>query len=221
MVSTGSSRTPWRALAGAPHELWCHLAVPRGGSRAAPHCQLPGTERVAHRRNARAHRAVRRHTRQTGSSARMAGSRRPHATRPARSPRVTERVLIADDQQLIRDGFRMILATATDIEIVGEASNGAEPCPCPRAAPGRRADGHPHARTRRDRSHPPDPRPEPGAHDHVLILTTSISTSTSTTRYAPERAGSSSRTSPRASSSPPSAPSGTATHCSRPASRAA
>ncbi len=36
------------------------------------------------------------------------------------------RVLIADDQQLIRDGFRMILATATDIEIVGEASNGAE-----------------------------------------------------------------------------------------------
>ena len=36
------------------------------------------------------------------------------------------RVLIADDQQLIRDGFRMILATAPDIEIVGEASNGAE-----------------------------------------------------------------------------------------------
>ncbi len=36
------------------------------------------------------------------------------------------RVLIADDQQLIRDGFRMILATATDIEIVGEAGNGAE-----------------------------------------------------------------------------------------------
>ncbi len=36
------------------------------------------------------------------------------------------RVLIADDQQLIRDGFRMILAAATDIEIVGEASNGAE-----------------------------------------------------------------------------------------------
>ncbi len=36
------------------------------------------------------------------------------------------RILIADDQQLIRDGFRMILATAPDIEIVGEASNGAE-----------------------------------------------------------------------------------------------
>ena len=36
------------------------------------------------------------------------------------------RILIADDQQLIRDGFRLILATATDIEIVGEASNGAQ-----------------------------------------------------------------------------------------------
>jgi len=39
---------------------------------------------------------------------------------------VSVRVVIADDQQLIRDGFRMILAAATDIEIVGEASNGAE-----------------------------------------------------------------------------------------------
>ncbi|MHB8241493.1 MAG: response regulator [Solirubrobacteraceae bacterium] len=36
------------------------------------------------------------------------------------------RVLIADDQQLIRDGFRMILAAEPDIEIVGEAANGAE-----------------------------------------------------------------------------------------------
>ncbi|HEY5193397.1 MAG TPA: response regulator transcription factor [Solirubrobacteraceae bacterium] len=36
------------------------------------------------------------------------------------------RVLIADDQQLIRDGFRMILAAESDIEIVGEAANGAD-----------------------------------------------------------------------------------------------
>jgi DNA-binding NarL/FixJ family response regulator len=39
---------------------------------------------------------------------------------------VSVRVLIADDQQLIRDGFRMILAAEADIEIVGEAANGAE-----------------------------------------------------------------------------------------------
>ena len=39
---------------------------------------------------------------------------------------MTVRVLIADDQQLVRAGFRMILADEPDIEVVGEASNGAE-----------------------------------------------------------------------------------------------
>jgi DNA-binding NarL/FixJ family response regulator len=36
---------------------------------------------------------------------------------------VSVRVLIADDQQLIRAGFRMILAAEPDIEVVGEATN--------------------------------------------------------------------------------------------------
>ncbi|HWF34718.1 MAG TPA: response regulator transcription factor [Solirubrobacteraceae bacterium] len=36
------------------------------------------------------------------------------------------RVVIADDQQLIRAGFRMILAAEPEIEVVGEASNGVE-----------------------------------------------------------------------------------------------
>ena len=39
---------------------------------------------------------------------------------------MTIRVVIADDQQLVRAGFRMILADEPDIEVVGEASNGAE-----------------------------------------------------------------------------------------------
>jgi DNA-binding NarL/FixJ family response regulator len=39
---------------------------------------------------------------------------------------VTVRVLIADDQELIRTGFRMILAAEPDIDVVGEATNGAE-----------------------------------------------------------------------------------------------
>jgi YesN/AraC family two-component response regulator len=39
---------------------------------------------------------------------------------------VTVRVVIADDQQLIRAGFRMILAAEPDIEVVGEATTGAE-----------------------------------------------------------------------------------------------
>jgi DNA-binding NarL/FixJ family response regulator len=36
------------------------------------------------------------------------------------------RVLIADDQALLRGGFRMILDAQPDVEVVGEASDGAE-----------------------------------------------------------------------------------------------
>lgn len=36
------------------------------------------------------------------------------------------RVLLADDQALLRQGFRMILEAAGDIEVVGEAGDGAE-----------------------------------------------------------------------------------------------
>jgi DNA-binding NarL/FixJ family response regulator len=39
---------------------------------------------------------------------------------------VSLRVLIADDQQLIRAGFRMILAAEPGIEVIGEATTGAE-----------------------------------------------------------------------------------------------
>jgi DNA-binding NarL/FixJ family response regulator len=39
---------------------------------------------------------------------------------------VSVRVLIADDQQLVRTGFRMILDAEEDIEVVGEATNGRE-----------------------------------------------------------------------------------------------
>jgi DNA-binding NarL/FixJ family response regulator len=39
---------------------------------------------------------------------------------------VSVRVVIADDQQLIRTGFRMILAAEPGIEVVGEATTGAE-----------------------------------------------------------------------------------------------
>jgi DNA-binding NarL/FixJ family response regulator len=39
---------------------------------------------------------------------------------------VTIRVLLVDDQQLVRTGFRMILADEDDIEVVGEAANGRE-----------------------------------------------------------------------------------------------
>src|SRR4051794_36884231 len=36
------------------------------------------------------------------------------------------RVLLCDDQELVRAGFRMLLAAAPDTEVVGEARDGAE-----------------------------------------------------------------------------------------------
>ena len=36
------------------------------------------------------------------------------------------RVLLVDDQQLVRTGFRMILADEPDIEVIGEATNGGQ-----------------------------------------------------------------------------------------------
>ena len=39
---------------------------------------------------------------------------------------MTLRVLIADDQQLVRSGFRMILESEGDMEVVAEAANGRE-----------------------------------------------------------------------------------------------
>jgi DNA-binding NarL/FixJ family response regulator len=39
---------------------------------------------------------------------------------------VTIRVVVADDQALVRSGFTMLLGGESDIEVVGEAGNGAE-----------------------------------------------------------------------------------------------
>jgi DNA-binding NarL/FixJ family response regulator len=39
---------------------------------------------------------------------------------------MTVRVLLADDQDLVRAGFRMILETQPDVEVVGEAGDGVE-----------------------------------------------------------------------------------------------
>ena len=63
---------------------------------------------------------------------RRAGRRRrpaPRGDAPAGvrgGVRMTVRVLVADDQELVRTGFRMILDAEPDIEVVGEATNGLE-----------------------------------------------------------------------------------------------
>ncbi len=54
------------------------------------------------------------------------GGYRVHARLPARGRRVSIRVLVADDQALVRGGFRMILEARDDLEVVGEAEDGAE-----------------------------------------------------------------------------------------------
>ena len=43
------------------------------------------------------------------------------------------RVVIADDQALVRAGFRMILETEPDIDVVGEAADGVEASTWPAA----------------------------------------------------------------------------------------
>ena len=56
------------------------------------------------------------------------------------------RVLIADDQEMVREGFAALLGAQPDIEVVGQAANGMEAVAMARqCTPGRGADGCPDA----------------------------------------------------------------------------
>ena len=56
------------------------------------------------------------------------------------------RLLIVDDEALVRAGLKMILESADELEVVGEADDGADAAAMVRRAPARRrADGHPDA----------------------------------------------------------------------------
>ena len=83
------------------------------------------------------------------------------------------RVLLVDDQELVRTGFRMILEDEPDIEVVGEAADGqAGVEAAQRLHARRRRDGHPDAGPRRDRGDPPDRPRRAAPNARVLILTT-------------------------------------------------
>ena len=73
---------------------------------------------------------------------------------PGAAPPMTIRVLVADDQEIIRTGLRMILNAQPDIEVDRRGRRRREAVTLARAAPpGRVPVRHPHARPRRDRGH--------------------------------------------------------------------
>ena len=82
------------------------------------------------------------------------------------------RVLIVDDQALVRAGLRMILERADDIEVVGEAGDGEDALDGASAAASRRGpDGRPDAAARRPRGDPAC-SPAPTRPPKVIMLTT-------------------------------------------------
>ena len=82
------------------------------------------------------------------------------------------KVLIVDDQSLVRAGFRMILDAETDIEVVGEAADGLEAVIAARGTAARRdPDGRPDAERRRPRGDAAAARRRDSG-PRILILTT-------------------------------------------------
>ncbi len=87
---------------------------------------------------------------------------------------MTIRVLLVDDDPLVRAGLRLMLRSAPDIDVVGEAADGAAAITAAaELVPGRGADGHQDAGHRRRHRHRRDHgRAEASATPRVVALTT-------------------------------------------------
>ena len=102
-----------------------HATAATSSSRSATTARAPRQAagqrlRPRPRRHARARRALRRRARGRPG----AGRRLP---RPCKAAAVTPtRVVVADDQALVRAGLKMVLEAEADIEVVGEAADGEE-----------------------------------------------------------------------------------------------
>ena len=103
----------------APDEVG--IEVRDDGSGATPSTPRP---RPRTDRHPRARQTLRRRDDRRHDKRRRVHAQHPPPTHPR--PVMTIRVLIADDQSMVRAGFRMLLAGEQDMEVVAEASNGLE-----------------------------------------------------------------------------------------------
>ena len=152
---------------GHPVELTLRSQIRAAGDdglQSASAARTPvGSATPTHRahEHARAHRTARWPVQCRTGPRRLAG-RGVHPRRRIGGGRMI-RVLVADDHAAIRSGLSMILGSADDIEVVGEAADGEVALGQARASAARRgADGHPDARHRRHRGDPGDRRGGPG-----------------------------------------------------------
>ena len=94
----------------------------RGDRPRLDRCQAE-LERPRPRRDARARFALRRRPRGREPPRRRVPRPRPAAFTPVSTP---IRILIADDEAIVRDGLRAIVEHESDLEVVGEAADGAQ-----------------------------------------------------------------------------------------------
>ena len=137
-------------------------------------CSTTARERAlpGHRRRARidGHARARRSARRPPARGQTRGRLRGARDVPAERRHAVIKIVLADDQPLVRGGFRLILEAEDDSRSSARQATGRRPSRHAAVASGRRADGRPDAPRRRPRSNAPDRQnrgssPCPDPHD--------------------------------------------------------